>query len=89
MSLARQLRLLNLAAAVLLGGLAFYRLLAAGRWTAMVLFIGLMIVGPLEDWLKARWGGPAPPPPSLPAEIIDQGTSLLLILCMIVASILG
>ncbi|HLS89381.1 MAG TPA: hypothetical protein VK008_07110 [Sphingobacteriaceae bacterium] len=89
MSLARQLRLLNLAAAALLGLLAFYLLLAAGRWAAMVLFIGLMIVGPLEDWLKSRWGGPRPLAPSPPAEIIDQGTSLLLILCMILASILG
>lgn len=87
--MVRLLRILNLAAAVLLAVVAFARLLGDGAVVPMLLFAGLMIVGPVEDWLKRRFVGAPLDPGPVTARLIDQATSLALILCLIAAGLLA
>ncbi|HEY8450381.1 MAG TPA: hypothetical protein VIL95_07880 [Bacillota bacterium] len=77
----RSLHWLNLVAAVILALAACDRLLADRSWVGVVLLGGLLIVGPLEDWLKRRR--------HLPADVIDQATSLGLIIALIAATLLA
>ncbi|HEX6989276.1 MAG TPA: hypothetical protein VF282_07365 [Bacillota bacterium] len=83
------LRILNVAAAALLAAIAFRRLFREGNLVPLVLFIGLLIAGPVEDVLR-RFLLEAPYDPGPPVNrLIDQSTSLALILCLIAASLLA
>lgn len=83
----RLLRHLNLLAAAVFAVLSISLWISQGLWGPLVLLLGLLIVGPFEDWLVQRIS-------NLPAldeagyEVVNQATSLLLIIAMIAASLM-
>lgn len=88
MGLVKGLRLGNILAATALGCLAFYRLIMSEHWVPFILFLGLMVVGPVEDWLRFRYvGRAAAPRQNVTAAVIDQATSLGLILALLIAAL--
>ncbi|MFO7245574.1 MAG: hypothetical protein FWJ62_01455 [Thermaerobacter sp.] len=88
-AVVRLLRRLNLAAALALAAVAVLRLLHQGAVVPMLLLAGLLIVGPVEDWLKRRVvSRPVDPGPPA-AQVVDQATSLALILILVAAALLA
>lgn len=86
--LANWLARLNLLAALILAIISLYRWQSQGLTGPLILLLGLLVVGPLEDWLMGRVAGYRPDAMPPKAETINQGTSLFLILTLIVASLL-
>ena len=80
---------LNVAAALVLAVVALHRLTREGVIVPLLLLIGLLIVGPVEDLLKRHLVGVPVDPGPVTAQIIDRATSLALILILIAAGLLA
>jgi hypothetical protein len=85
--MVRLLHLMNVLAALILGVVALYMRATQGQRSGLILLGALMVVGPVED-LLVRWYAATGPTGSRAQQVIDKGTSLVLILGMIAATLL-
>jgi hypothetical protein len=86
--LLRVLRWLNIlfgGAVILIGLGAFF---FTGAVAPLLLALGLIVVGPLEDWLMNHLRLPGVDPVQT-QKLIDQGTSLVFVLLLLAALLLS